>query len=78
MRGEAQPTSPYGTWGPGADVPAGPWTRGFEVAAGATITVPFGVRATATACQGAWWALVKVAYSGHPHYTETIGIEVVP
>ena len=77
VRGEAQLTSPYGTWGPDADVLATPWTRGFAVPAGETVEVPFRVRAAAGACQGTWWALVKVAYFGHLHYTETIGIQVV-
>ncbi|MGH3373238.1 MAG: glycoside hydrolase family 38 C-terminal domain-containing protein, partial [Actinoallomurus sp.] len=77
VRGEAQLTSPYGTWGPDADVLATPWTRGFAVPAGETVEVPFGIRAAADARQGAWWALVKVAYFGHVHYTETIGIQVV-
>ncbi|MCW2944519.1 MAG: Alpha-mannosidase [Actinoallomurus sp.] len=78
IRGEAQLTSPYGTWGPAADVLIGPWTRGFEVAPGATAKVPFGVRAASTARPGTWWALVKVAYFGRLHYTGTIGIDVIP
>jgi hypothetical protein len=56
----------------------GPWTRGFEIAAGTTATVPFGVRAAATARPGAWWTLVKVAYFGRLHYTATVAIDVVP
>jgi hypothetical protein len=78
VRGEAQLLSPYGTWGADADVQAGPWTRGFEVAAGGTTEVPFGIRTAPTARRGAWWALVKVVYFGRLHYTRTIGIEVVP
>jgi alpha-mannosidase len=76
--GEAQLTSPYGTWGPAADVLIGPWTRGFEVTPGATVRVPFDVRAAPVARPGAWWALVKVAYFGRLHYTDTIGIDVIP
>jgi hypothetical protein len=65
VRGEAQLLSPYGTWG--ADVRAGPWTRGFEVADGGTTEVPLVLRAASTARSGAWWALVKVAYFGRLH-----------
>jgi alpha-mannosidase len=75
--GEAQLTSPYGTWGPAADVLIGPWTRGFEVAPGETARVPFDVSAAAAARPGAWWAMVKVAYFGRLHYTTTVGVEVV-
>jgi hypothetical protein len=78
VRGKAQLTGPYGARGSGADVQAGPWTRGFQVPAGEPAKIPFAVRAAATARQGAWWALVKVAYFRHLHYTETIGIQVIP
>ncbi len=76
INGEAQLTSPYGTWGPAADVQIGPWTCGFEVDPGATVRVPFTVRTSAAAKPGAWWALVKVMYFGHLHYTETVAVEV--
>ena len=56
---------------------AAPWTRGFAVPAGETVEVPFRVQAETNARQGDWWALVKVAYFGSVHYTDTIGIRVV-
>ncbi|GAA4638485.1 NEW3 domain-containing protein [Actinoallomurus vinaceus] len=76
IRGEAQLISPYGTWGPAHDVLITPWTRGFEVAPGAEVTVPFALSAPRTAKPGNWWALVRVTYFGHLHYTETIAVEV--
>jgi alpha-mannosidase len=77
ITGEAQLTSPFGTWGPGSDVLTGPWACGFEAAPGETVRLPFDVRAAAVARPGAWWAIVKVAYFGRLHYTRTVGVEVV-
>ncbi|GLZ02783.1 alpha-mannosidase [Actinomadura sp. NBRC 104412] len=76
VRGEAQVVSPYGTWGPGADVLIDPWTLPFEVAPGDTAALRFPVRAAASASPGAWWALVKVTAFGHLHYSETTAITV--
>jgi alpha-mannosidase len=74
LRGEAQLLSPYGSWRQ-----AGPWTRGFTLAAGAEETLRFDVTAPPTARAGErWWAIVKVMAGGRLHYTEpaevTIGL----
>jgi uncharacterized protein YfaS (alpha-2-macroglobulin family) len=78
IAGEAQLISPYGTWGPAADLLIEPWTQGFEITPGATTTIPFTIRAATTAQPGTWWALVKISYYGRLHYTETIAIEITP
>ena len=76
IRGEAQLVSPIGTWGPHSPVLITPWTQGFTVGPGERVRVPFTVRASRTASPGSWWALVKVAYFGTLHYTETVPIEI--
>ena len=76
IRGEAQLVSPIGTWGPHSPALITPWTQGFVVEPGARIRVPFTVRASRAPRPGSWWALVKVAYFGTLHYTETLPIEI--
>jgi hypothetical protein len=72
IRGEAQLLSPYGSWGQ-----AGPWTRGFSVAAGSGTTVMFEVAAPSTARPGEqWWAIVKVMYFGRARYTEPVLVTI--
>jgi alpha-mannosidase len=75
IRGEARLLSPYGTWDTGLHLAA--WARGFTVAPGAAAELRYLVEVPLTARPGAhWWALVKVAYFGHLHYTRAVPIEV--
>jgi alpha-mannosidase len=72
IRGEAQLVSPYGSWHQ-----AGPWTTGFSVAAGASTTLRFEVRAAETARAGEqWWAIIKVMYFGRLRYTEPVEVTI--
>jgi alpha-mannosidase len=73
IRGEAQLMSPYGSWHQ-----TGPWTSGFEVAAGASTVLSFDVTAAPTARPGEqWWALVKVMYFGRLRYTEPVEVTIL-
>ncbi|HUB37719.1 MAG TPA: glycoside hydrolase family 38 C-terminal domain-containing protein [Streptosporangiaceae bacterium] len=66
INGEAQLISPFGSWRQ-----TGPWTSGFEIAAGGERTLTFTVDVPATARSGErWWAIVKVMYFGRLYYTE--------
>jgi alpha-mannosidase len=70
IRGEAQLLSPYGSW-----QQAGPWTKGFTLAAGATGAVHFDLTAAATARRGErWWAVIKVMYFGRLRYTDAVEV----
>jgi alpha-mannosidase len=72
VRGEAQLMSPYGSWHQ-----AGPWTSGFEVAAGASTVLTFAVTAAPTARPGEqWWAIVKVMYFGRLRYSEPVEVTI--
>jgi len=72
LRGEAQLLSPYGSWRQ-----AGPWTRGFALAAAGEQALTFDVTAPPTARPGErWWAIVKVMAAGRLHYTEPAEITI--
>jgi hypothetical protein len=72
VRGECQLISPLGTW------PAlGPWTRGFAVPPGKSVTLCYPMRLPAAARPGShWWALAKVMYFGRVVYSECASIDV--
>src|SRR5262249_12148919 len=73
LRGEAQLVSPHGSW-----AAVTPWTMGFSVAAGDSVTPTFQVAVPCDARPGQrWWALVKVMYFGRLRYSEPVWIHVV-
>ncbi len=77
VHGEAQLCSPFGTWGPGADLLVGPWTQGFEAGPEAPAELRWTVAAPPTARPGTRiWALVRVAAYGSVHYAVTVPLEV--
>jgi alpha-mannosidase len=72
VRGEAQLMSPYGSWHQ-----AGPWTSGFEIAAGSSTILTFEITAAPTARPGEqWWVIVKVMYFGRLRYSEPVEVTI--
>ncbi|MEV7602435.1 NEW3 domain-containing protein [Kitasatospora sp. NPDC089797] len=71
IRGELQLVSPWGTWEAIADP-----VRGFDVPAGGTATVEFGVTVPESADPGAYWALAKVMWFGRCQYAPTVALVV--
>jgi hypothetical protein len=77
VRGEAQLCSPFGTWGPGADLLVDPWAQGFDAASDAPAELRWTVSAPPGARPGARiWAVVRVAAYGSVHYAATVPLEV--
>jgi hypothetical protein len=78
IRGDVQPLSPFGTWGPEADVLVTPWIQPFAAPPGGeprellwTLTRP------PTARPGArLWCVLRVAAFGRVHYTEAVPLAV--
>jgi hypothetical protein len=72
IRGEAQLLSPYETW-----PLLTPWTAGFEIASGAGTELAYDLVVPEAARPGRWWALVKLMWFGHVHYTACAEVEVL-
>jgi hypothetical protein len=72
IRGESQLVSPFGSW-----QETQPWTQGFAVPPGETVTLDYTVALPTTARPGShWWALAKLMYFGRVHYTAPAQLRV--